>query len=284
MGELHLEIIVDRLRREALQVVFFEAQAEHDAAHGGAERIAAERLVAFPRTAGGVELRLRRCVSERPFQLMHAALGIQKLLLAGYDLIEDRRLPHLDGFLTQIADACTVCKHDLAFIRLFGATGGVMEAALRTAHHIVTGRAPEEDMFERVRGLEGWKEATFDLAGTSVRVAVASGLANAKRLCDAVLAGRASYDFVEVMACPGGCVGGGGQPIREGEERAGERGQVLYGLDKIAQYRNSYENPSIVRCYEEYFGAPMSKRAEELLHTDQHAWQMPGERGLGPLG
>lgn len=166
---------------------------------------------------------------------------------------------------------------------IFGATGGVMEAALRTAHHIVTGRSPEEDMFERVRGLEGWKEATFDLAGTSVRVAVASGLANAKRLCDAVLAGRASYDFVEVMACPGGCVGGGGQPIREGEERAGERGQVLYGLDKIAQYRNSYENPSIVRCYEEYFGAPMSKRAEELLHTDQHAWQMPGERGLGPL-
>ena len=97
------------------------------------ERIAAERLVALARTAGGVELRLRRRVSERRLQLMHAALGIQKLFLAGYDLIEDRRLPHLDGFLTQIADACTVRKHDLAFIRLFGTDDDVEHRGLACA-------------------------------------------------------------------------------------------------------------------------------------------------------
>jgi NADH-quinone oxidoreductase subunit G len=132
-------------------------------------------------------------------------------------------------------------------------------------------------MFEQVRGLKGWKEATFDLAGTKVRVAVASGLANARDLCDAILAGEVSYDFVEVMACPGGCVGGGGQPIHDGEELAGERGQVLYGLDRVSHYRNSYENPDIVRCYKEYFGKPMSELAERLLHTDQHGWMMPAE-------
>ena len=160
---------------------------------------------------------------------------------------------------------------------IFGATGGVMEAALRTAYHAVTGEAPKSDMFEDVRGLAGWKEATFDMAGTEMRVAVASGLENARRLCDAIVAGEASYDFVEVMACPGGCVGGGGQPIHEGEELAGARGQVLYGLDRHETYRNSYENPSIVQCYEEYFGEPLSERAEELLHMDQHGWLMPAE-------
>ena len=99
---------------------------------------------------------------------------------------------------------------------IFGATGGVMEAALRTAYYLVTGKQPENDMFRDVRGLAGWKEATFDLDGTDVRVAVASGLGNADRLCSAILAGEVSYDFVEIMACPGGCVGGGGQPIHDG--------------------------------------------------------------------
>ena len=163
---------------------------------------------------------------------------------------------------------------------IFGATGGVMEAALRTAYHLVTGEAPKDDMFEDVRGLKGWKEATFDMAGTKLHVAVASGLGNAKALCDALLAGEVSYDFVEIMACPGGCVGGGGQPIHDGEELAGVRGKVLYGLDKVAKYRNSYENPSIVSCYEDYLGAPLSERAEHLLHTDQHGWEMPNEAAV----
>ena len=160
---------------------------------------------------------------------------------------------------------------------IFGATGGVMEAALRTAHYLVTGKAPADDMFADVRGERGWKEATFDLAGTPVRVAVASGLANADALCRAVVSGEVAYDFVEVMACPGGCVGGGGQPIHDGEELAGSRGEVLYGLDRVAKYRNSYENPAIAHCYNEYLGEPLSERAEQLLHTDQHAWKMPSE-------
>lgn len=167
---------------------------------------------------------------------------------------------------------------------IFGATGGVMEAALRTTYYLVTGKAPKEDMFDAVRGLDGWKEATFDLDGTSVRVAVANGLANAGRLCRAILAGEVHYDFVEVMACPGGCVGGGGQPIHDGQELAGERGAQLYGLDKVSQWRNSYENPSIVRVYDEYLEKPCSERAEQLLHTDQHGWTMPAERAGVPLG
>ena len=157
---------------------------------------------------------------------------------------------------------------------IFGATGGVMEAALRTAYHVVTGETPRPDAFSAVRGLEGWKEATFDLAGTPVRVAVVSGLANAGKLLDALAAGEVSYDFVEVMACPGGCAGGGGQPIHDGEELAGVRGDVLWGLDRKAKLRNSYENPSIEAIYRDYLGEPLSERAEELLHTDHFAWSM----------
>ena len=161
---------------------------------------------------------------------------------------------------------------------IFGTTGGVMEAALRTAHYLVTGEPPKDDMFEEVRGLDGWKEASFMLGGTAVRVAVASGLANAGRLCQAILDGKAHYDFVEVMACPGGCVGGGGQPIHDGQELAGPRGQKLYGLDRVSEWRNSYDNPSIKAVYRDYLGEPLSERAEQLLHTDQHAWLMPAER------
>ena len=157
---------------------------------------------------------------------------------------------------------------------IFGATGGVMEAALRTAYHVVTGETPEPDAFSDVRGLDAWKEATYDLAGTPVRVAVVSGLANAGYLLDAIAAGEVEYDFVEVMACPGGCAGGGGQPIHDGEELAGVRGDVLWGLDHKAELRNSYENPSIEAIYRDYLVEPLSERAEELLHTDHSAWSM----------
>jgi NADP-reducing hydrogenase subunit HndD len=160
---------------------------------------------------------------------------------------------------------------------IFGATGGVMEAALRTAYKVVTGQEAQDDAFEDVRGLNGWKEATFDLAGTPLRVAVASGLQNTRDLLDALEAGEVSYDFVEIMACPGGCAGGGGHPIHDGEELAGMRGDVLWGLDRVADLRRSHENPSVIACYRDYLDEPLSERAEELLHTDQHAWSMPGE-------
>ena len=158
---------------------------------------------------------------------------------------------------------------------IFGATGGVMEAALRSAYFLVTGENPDPDAFRAVRGMDGWKEAAFDINGTELHVAVASGLGNTKKLMDAIASGEVSYDFVEIMACPGGCAGGGGQPINEGQELAGVRGEVLYGLDKVADLRFSHENPSVQRCYEEYLGAPLSEKAHHLLHSDHHAWSMP---------
>lgn len=158
---------------------------------------------------------------------------------------------------------------------IFGATGGVMEAALRSAYYLVTGENPQPDAFKEVRGLDGWKEATFDLAGTPLRVAAASGLGNTRRLIEALRRKEVSYDFVEIMTCPGGCVGGGGQPIHDGEELAGERGEVLYGLDEVNELRFSHENPSVLKCYEDFLGSPLSHKSHELLHTDHEAWEMP---------
>lgn len=177
---------------------------------------------------------------------------------------------------------------------IFGATGGVMEAALRSAYYLVTGSNPDPDAFENVRsvgrvgGAEGddgvhaeggarWKEATFDVAGTPVRVAVASSLGNARALVEAVRAGEVDYDFIEIMACPGGCAGGGGQPISTGEELAGVRGEVLYGLDKVNDLRFSHENPAIKRTYEEFLGEPCGEKSHHLLHTDHTGWHMPHE-------
>lgn len=160
---------------------------------------------------------------------------------------------------------------------IFGATGGVMEAALRTAHAIVTGEDAPADAFSAVRGQDGWKEATFDLGGVPLSVAVVSGLANAEKLIQSIQRGESSYHFVEVMACPGGCAGGGGQPIHDGCELAAERGDVLWTLDRQMPLRKSHENPVIQQIYAEYLGEPLSHRAHELLHTDHHAWKMPHE-------
>ena len=162
---------------------------------------------------------------------------------------------------------------------IFGATGGVMDAALRTAYNMVTGTNPDPDAFYQIRGMKGWKEANFDVPGAgTVRIAVASGLGNARKLLTALAAGEVQYDFVEIMACPGGCSGGGGQPIADGEELAEERGQLLWRLDKGSQLRYSHENPDIQELYKEYLVKPMSEKAEHLLHTDQHGWLMPNEK------
>lgn len=160
---------------------------------------------------------------------------------------------------------------------IFGATGGVMEAALRTASYFVTGKNPDPDAFRQVRGMQGWREAEFDLAGQTLKVAMVNGLGNARKLLKKLKKGKVSYDFVEVMACPGGCVGGGGQPIHDGYEMASERGEILYRLDRQSQLRFSHENPSIKQCYADFLGQPLSERAHHLLHTDHHAWKMPGE-------
>ena len=158
---------------------------------------------------------------------------------------------------------------------IFGATGGVMEAALRSAYFLITKKNPDPDAFAEVRCMSGWKEASFDIEGTTVRVAITSGLGNAEKLIDALATGEVTYDFVEVMACPGGCVGGGGQPICEQQNARQLRSDVLYGLDKHNAYRFSHENPSITKIYEEYFEEPLSKKAHHLLHTDHRDWDMP---------
>ena len=158
---------------------------------------------------------------------------------------------------------------------IFGATGGVMEAALRSACFLATGSNPDPDAFAEIRGEKGWREARFSLGGDTLRVAAVSGLGNADRLIRALLRGEAQYDFVEVMACPGGCAGGGGQPICEGCELAGERGGLLYQIDAANPIRFSHENPEVQRLYQEYLGHPLSERAHHLLHTDHTAWKMP---------
>ena len=160
---------------------------------------------------------------------------------------------------------------------IFGATGGVMEAALRTAYNLVTGKNPDPDAFKVVRGLgDGpWKEATFDVGGVEVKTATVHGLGNARKLLEAVKRGDAAYDFVEVMACPGGCVGGGGQPIHEGKEMAEIRSRNLYFLDSQNERRFSHENPEVLKTYEEYLEKPLSRMSHKLLHTDHHGWDMP---------
>ena len=161
---------------------------------------------------------------------------------------------------------------------IFGATGGVMDAALRSAYYLITKSNPDPDAFQAVRGDQPWKEATFNIPGTgNIHVAVVSGLANTRKLMEALDKGQVSYDFVEVMACPGGCAGGGGQPIHNGQELASSRGERLWKLDARSDIRFSHENPDVQVLYREYLGKPMSERAHHLLHTDHTAWKMPSE-------
>ncbi len=155
---------------------------------------------------------------------------------------------------------------------IFGATGGVMEAALRSAYFLLKGKNPPADAFSKVRSQgfnqnNGVQEADFQIDDITVRTAVVSGLGNTRALLDRILRGEVQYDFVEVMACPGGCVGGGGQPIHDGEERAFERGKNLYDLDQHAELRFSHENPDVRTMYERFFGNPNSHKAHMLLHT-----------------
>lgn len=157
---------------------------------------------------------------------------------------------------------------------IFGVTGGVMEAALRTAYWQLTGSNPPADAFQEVRGQKPWREASFTIGETTVRLAVASGLGSARQLMDALRSGQVHYDFVEVMACPGGCSGGGGQPIHDGQDFAAQRGQQLYQLDAESPIRFSHENPDVQALYREYLGQPLSEKAHHLLHTDQRTWTL----------
>ena len=155
---------------------------------------------------------------------------------------------------------------------IFGATGGVMEAALRTAAEVLEKKELVKVEFDDVRGTEGIKRATYKIADNTIRVAVVSGTANAKKLLNAIKAGEESYDFIEVMACPGGCVNGGGQPtqpavVRNNVDLKALRAKVLYSADKNMSLRKSHENMAVDKLYKDFFGHPGSHKAHEILHT-----------------
>ena len=155
---------------------------------------------------------------------------------------------------------------------IFGVTGGVMEAALRTAAESITGKTFDHLEYSEVRGMEGVKEASYDLGGMTVKVAVASGVKNAKKLCEKVRNGAADYHFIEIMCCPGGCINGGGQPIldtytrREVDYKA-LRAKALYDEDAKSKIRKSHDNPVVQDVYKTYLGEPGSHKAHEILHT-----------------
>lgn len=150
---------------------------------------------------------------------------------------------------------------------IFGVTGGVMEAALRTASYIVMGRNSSPTAFKEVRGKAGRRECTFDLNGSLLNVAVVSGLSNTEKLIEDIESGKKHYDFVEVMACPNGCINGGGQPISQEKPMASKRGKHLYSLDENSKIRYSHENKDVQKLYKEFLGEPCSKLSEKLLHT-----------------
>jgi iron only hydrogenase large subunit-like protein len=155
---------------------------------------------------------------------------------------------------------------------IFGATGGVMEAALRTAAEVVTGKSLDSLEFTEVRGTDGIKRATYKLGDLELKVAVVSGTKNAKKLLKAVQAGEEQVHFIEVMACPGGCVNGGGQPtqpaaVRNNTDLRAIRASVLYNADKAYSIRKSHENSAVQKLYDEFLGKPGSHKAHEILHT-----------------
>lgn len=151
---------------------------------------------------------------------------------------------------------------------IFGASGGVMEAALRTAYEIQTGKTLDNVDFEGVRGIENLKEATVNVDGFELKVAVAHSLGTARKLMNDLRAGKSQYHAIEVMACPGGCIGGGGQPFHHGDSaRIKARAKALYTEDSEKNFRKSHQNPYIISLYEEFLGKPMSEKAHHLLHT-----------------
>jgi iron only hydrogenase large subunit-like protein len=151
---------------------------------------------------------------------------------------------------------------------IFGTSGGVMEAALRTAYFRMTGNELEHLEFEEIRGMDGVKEATIKFGDLDVNIAVVNGIGNVDPILDQVQSGTSKHHFIEVMACPGGCINGGGQPIHQKPEKVMKRIKALYRIDENAKTRRSHENESVKTLYREFFGEPNSHKAHEILHTE----------------
>jgi NADH-quinone oxidoreductase subunit G len=157
---------------------------------------------------------------------------------------------------------------------IFGATGGVMEAALRSAYKLISGEELENIDITPVRGYDGVKVASVPINGLEVNVAVAHGLGNARKLLDEIVAGKSTYHFIEIMACPGGCVGGGGQPIGFDMPLRTLRANALYKEDKSLPLRKSHENPAVTKVYEDFLSEPLGEKSHQLLHTKYTARKM----------
>ncbi len=200
------------------------------------------------------------------------------LVLTTRELTRMIRSAHIDPS-TLKDEACDELMQDGSGAGvIFGATGGVMEAALRSAYFLVTGKNPDADAFKNVRRTredEFTMTAEIPIGDITVRTAVVSGLANTRRLIERIEREEVHFDFVEVMACPGGCVGGGGQPIHDSEELALTRSKNIYFLDASNELRFSHENKDVLKLYEDFMEAPLSHKAHMLLHTDHNAWEMP---------
>jgi NADH-quinone oxidoreductase subunit G/NADP-reducing hydrogenase subunit HndD len=151
---------------------------------------------------------------------------------------------------------------------IFGTTGGVMEAALRTAYEVAVGKPLASLELAAVRGFDGIKEATIDVAGTPLRVAVAHTLRNARVILDGIAAGTSPYAFVEIMSCPGGCIGGGGQPVAPTWLKREQRRTAIYTEDRSLPLRKSHDNPEVKALYTEFLGAPLGHESHGLLHTE----------------
>jgi len=152
---------------------------------------------------------------------------------------------------------------------IFGTTGGVIEAAVRTAYELQTGKKLQRIDFNELRGMEGLREATIDFDGTPIKIGIAHGLGNARKLLESIKRGESMYHAIEIMSCPGGCIGGGGQPLHHGDsDILKARMAAIYREDAGKAIRKSHENPDIIKLYEEYLGKPLSHRAHELLHTN----------------
>ena len=198
------------------------------------------------------------------------------LVLTTRELNRMIKTAHIDPGTLKDVECDKLMKDGTGAGVIFGTTGGVMEAALRSAYYLITNENPDPDAFRIVRGSSenGWTSAEIEIGAITVKAAVVNGLGNTRALIEALEKGEVQYDFVEVMACPGGCVGGGGQPIHDGRELATERGKTLHTLDNNAKIRFSHENQDVNRLYKEFFEAPLSKRSHMLLHTNHNAWDM----------
>ena len=151
---------------------------------------------------------------------------------------------------------------------IFGTTGGVIEAAVRTAYETFTNQKLHKVDFKQLRGMDWIRESTIDFNGTPIKIGIAHGLGNARKLLQEIREGKSQYHAIEIMACPGGCIGGGGQPLHHGDSNILlARQKALYSADKAKVIRKSHENPSIQKLYSEFLGSPMSEKAHQLLHT-----------------